>query len=203
MTAQRLLAFLALQGRRVLRTHVAASLWLDSSEARSHGSLRSALWRARHRDCTLVETSASHVWLAPTVSVDVTWIEEMTRQLDAGRWDGEVGWSLSGLGRELLPDWTEDWVLLERERWRQVSLHALENLCRQLVKLERFGSAIQAGLAAVSLEPLRESAQRALIEAHVAEGNRCEAIRQYRLYESLLKRELDLSPSPQLTVLVR
>jgi DNA-binding SARP family transcriptional activator len=114
-----------------------------------------------------------------------------------------VAWSVSGLGRELLPDWTEDWVLLERERWRQVSLHALENLCRHLVKMRRFGAAIQAGLAAVSLEPLRESAQRALIEAHVAEGNRCEAIRQYRQYESLLQRELDLSPSTELAGLVR
>ena len=150
-----------------------------------------------------METNASHVWLAPTVSVDVNWIEQMAGQLDAGRWDGDAGWSLSALGRELLPDWTEDWVLLERERWRQVSLHALENLCRKFVTLQRFGAAIQAGLAAVSLEPLRESAQRALIEAHVAEGNRCEAIRQYRMYESLLKRELDLSPSPQLTLLVR
>lgn len=198
MTAQRVLAFLALQGHRVLRTHVAATLWLDSSEAHSHGSLRSAIWRTRNRGCSLVESTSSHVWLAPEVDVDCRAVEEMSRRLEAGVTDGADGWALRGLTSDLLPDWTEDWVLLERERWRQVALHALESLCRQLVRLGQFGDAIQVGLAAVAAEPLRESAQKALIDAHLAEGNDCEAIRQYSRYESQLRKELDLAPGFEL-----
>jgi DNA-binding SARP family transcriptional activator len=42
---------------------------------------------------------------------------------------------------------------------------------------------------------LRESAHRALIGAHLAEGNRVEAIRQFRLYEALVLDELGVEPS--------
>jgi DNA-binding SARP family transcriptional activator len=202
MTAQRVLAFLALQDRRVLRTHVAATLWLDSSETHSNGSLRSAIWRTRNRGGSLVETSPSHLWLAPDVYVDCRAIEEMATRLEKGKGDGAPDWTVRAVSLDLLPDWTDDWVLLERERWRQVGLHMLESLCRQLVKERRYSAAIQAGLSAVSAEPLRESAQRTLIEAHLAEGNRCEAIRQYRHYEVELKRELDLSPGPELEALI-
>ena len=47
MSAQRVLAFLALHDRPVLRLYVAGSLWLDASEERSYANLRSALWRLR------------------------------------------------------------------------------------------------------------------------------------------------------------
>ena len=57
-------------------------------------------------------------------------------------------------------------------------------------------------MAAVAAEPLRESAQRALIRAHLAEGNRSEALRQYRSYESLLRDELGLEPTSDLKALV-
>ena len=99
---------------------------------------------------------------------------------------------------ELLPDWYDDWVMIERERLRQLRLHALEIVCRRLAAMRLFGPAVDAGLAAVLDEPLRESAQRALIEAHLAEGNRSEAIRQYNSYRERLYTELRLEPSPGL-----
>jgi DNA-binding SARP family transcriptional activator len=68
------------------------------------------------------------------------------------------------------------WLTLERERQRQICLHALE--------------------------PLRESAHRALIKAFLAEGNPGEAIRQYNLFRDILRRELQLDPSPHVTELV-
>lgn len=50
-------------------------------------------------------------------------------------------------------------------------------------------------MLATSAEPLRESAQRALIRAHAAEGNLTEARRSYRAYHDLLGRELGVAPS--------
>jgi SARP family transcriptional regulator, regulator of embCAB operon len=49
---------------------------------------------------------------------------------------------------------------------------------------------------AVGEEPLRESAQRALVRAHLARGNQGEAILQYRRYRQALYSELQVSPSP-------
>src|ERR1051326_2298161 len=46
-SAQRLFAFVALEGRSVSRPPAAATLWPDASEARAYGSLRTALFRLR------------------------------------------------------------------------------------------------------------------------------------------------------------
>ena len=69
--SQRLVAFLALHGRPLLRVYVAGSLWLDSTEDRANASLRTALWRLGRPSCRLVEASTTHVALAPAILVDV------------------------------------------------------------------------------------------------------------------------------------
>jgi DNA-binding SARP family transcriptional activator len=101
-----------------------------------------------------------------------------------------------------LPEFYEDWVLIERERFRQLRLHGLELLCAKLSALGRHNSAIQAGLAAVTSEPLRESAQRVLIEAHIAEGNMSEAVRCFDAFRTELVTHLGIEPSGSLRALV-
>lgn len=66
----------------------------------------------------------------------------------------------------------------------------------------RTASAIDVGLGAVSVDPLRETAQCALIQAHLADGNLSEAVREYRSYARLLRQELGVEPSPKLAALV-
>ncbi len=106
-------------------------------------------------------------------------------------------------GADLLPYWDEDWVLLERERFRQARLHALEHHSERLLGQQRYGEALQAALGALAGEPLRESAHRLLIEVHLAEGNAAEALRQYHQYRELLRSELGIAPSSGLRQLVR
>lgn len=201
MNGQRLVAFLALQGRSLLRSFVAGSLWLDSTDDRASGSLRSALWRL-NRGQRLVEASGELLRLVPAVAVDVdAAVTQAHRLLDPASEEcpspGEVL-----LREDLLPDWYDDWIVLERERFRQLRMHALERLCDRLVAAERFGEAIEAGLAVARTEPLRESAHRTLVRIHLAEGNRGEALAQYRRFRALLKAELGLDPSPKMAALV-
>ena len=61
---------------------------------------------------------------------------------------------------------------------------------------------MEAALLAVAAEPLRESAHRALLQAHIAEGNMGEALRDYGRYRDLLRRELGVAPSPLIERLV-
>lgn len=103
---------------------------------------------------------------------------------------------------DLLPDWDEDWIIFERERLRQLRIHALESLCRKLSVAGHAGRAVDAGLAAVAAEPLRESAQRVLIAAHLHEGNVSEARRQYHHYRELVRDNLGIEPSEALRALV-
>ena len=93
-------------------------------------------------------------------------------------------------------------MLIERERFRQLRLHALEALCERRMAAGRVRHALEAALAAVAAEPLRESAQRTLVRLHLAEGNHAEALRQYHIYRELLNDQLGLEPSTQMQALV-
>ncbi len=202
-SVERVVAFLALHERALQRPFVAGALWPDVPEDRAGASLRSALWRLRRSSEGIVRTPCDHLGLAGGVTVDLhvaTLIAHriLTASPGVDPPEGE-GVILTG---DLLPDWSEDWVLLERERFRQLRLHALERLCDQLAAAGRYGEATEAGLAAVAGEPLRESAHRALIRAYLAEGNRAEAIRQYDRFRTLLHEELGVGPSPFLEELV-
>jgi DNA-binding SARP family transcriptional activator len=104
---------------------------------------------------------------------------------------------------DLLPGWYDDWVIFERERIRQRLLHALEALSRRLVAEGRCADAVEAAISAVSADPLRESANRVLIEAHLAEGNVVEARRVYERYRDTVRGELGVEPGEQLTRLAR
>jgi DNA-binding SARP family transcriptional activator len=103
---------------------------------------------------------------------------------------------------ELLPDWYEEWIVPERDRIHQLRLHALEALCRRFLDAGRFSEAVEAGLVAVSAEPLRESGRRLLIEVYLAEGNVAQAIGQYTTYRTLLLDELGVEPTSEIQELV-
>jgi DNA-binding SARP family transcriptional activator len=92
--------------------------------------------------------------------------------------------------------------MVERERYRQLRLQALERSAVDLAERQQFGRAVAAALAAVASEPLRESAHRALITIHLLQGNQGEALRQYCLYRRLMRDELDLEPSAQMERLI-
>lgn len=205
VSAQRVLAFLALQRRSISRTYVAGILWPDTTQRQASANLRSALWRLRRTDLPLVRTTHSRIATASDVRTDVHHVTERIRRLlDPAPTCDPVELNFEALSSELLPDWTsEEWLVVERERFRQLRLHGLETVSMRLHASGRVGEAIEASVLAVHQEPLRESAHRTLIALHLAEGNRNEALRQYHSYEHLLREELNTRPSQQMTELIR
>jgi DNA-binding SARP family transcriptional activator len=202
-SAQRVVAFLAMHDRSLLRTFVAATCWPDALEERALASLRSALWRLHKLGLTLVNASVDHVWLDPHVEVDHREAVAVAHAILGSSGDLELAeLKLLHLDGALLPDWYDDWTLSERERSLQLRLHALERLSERLVTAGMFAEAVEAALAAVAEEPLRESAHRALIAVYVAEGNTVSAIRQYEVCRRLLADELHVSPSVLMKELV-
>lgn len=200
---RRLVALLALRAKPVRRVSVAGTLWMEVSEERAMACLRSALWRIRSTVPTLVEATRTELGLSSAVRVDVHELASLARDVlnESGSVDRAQA-ALMGAG-DLLPDWDDEWLIPERERFRQLRLHALERLCEQLAAAGRFGVAVEAGLQAIAGDPLRESAHRALIKAHLAEGNVAEATRQFRIYRRLARDELGVEPSSQAKDLVR
>ena len=195
--SKQLLAFVALRRGRVERRHAAGALWPLGGEDRAAGNLRSALWRLRRAGINVLVADKWSLALSADVLVDLHLTEQWaTRLIDGRATGGDLAvapWTADAL--DLLPGCYDDWVLMARERLRQRILHALEALSERLAAAGRFADAIEAALLATGAEPLRESAQRALIKVHIAEGNLTEARRTYRAYHDLVHRELGVAPS--------
>jgi DNA-binding SARP family transcriptional activator len=210
LSVQRLVAFLALGNRPLMRLYVAGTLWLDSSEERSAASLRSALWRLHCQSARalrlpgyrVVESKGSTLRLARGVGVDAHEVASLARRLLERRSDPDSATPTDALAAELLPDWYDDWVVLEREQLRELCVRALEAHAERLISAGTYERAADSAFAAVRSDPLRESAHRLLIRVHLAEGNWGDAVNQYRLYAKLLRKQLGLRPSPQIEALV-
>lgn len=93
--------------------------------------------------------------------------------------------------------------LSEREGFGPVSELRFNGEQEVCVLIHAEAEAIEVGLAAVHNEPLRESAHRAVISVHLAEGNRSEALRHYAYYRQLVNDELGIEPSTRMEMLVR
>ena len=206
--AQRVLAYLALRGRPQTRLTVASMLWIDLTDARATANLRTALWRLGGLRERLIRSHGHSIALSGEIEIDLVTMVRSTRKLIAPRPEHDVTLDdapdihLEDLAGDLLPEWDEDWILFERERLHQMRIHAIEELSRRFCALGRLAEAIDAGLTAVAADPLRATAHRALIEAHLAEGNVAEARRQFDQYRRLLWDSLALEPSSDLCHLV-
>jgi DNA-binding SARP family transcriptional activator len=209
---QRLLAFLGLHQRPIPRTRIAGVLWPGSAGAQASANLRAALTRLPQPvGRSLTSSTATDLGLSEHVDVDVWACDSQIRWLRAPQEQpgpaapepAATDDVLALLDSDVLPSWDDDWILIERERHRQSRLHALEELSNSLRTAGRFAEALQAALAAVAGESLRESAHRRVIEVHLAEHNPGEALRQYEIYRRLLHEELGLGPSDTIRNLVR
>jgi DNA-binding SARP family transcriptional activator len=204
VTAQRVLGYLDLTGARQSRDVVAGRLWQFTSQARAQANLRTALWQLRRTHRDVVQAARDRIWLTDGVAVDYHAMTEQARRLLSGAVDGSelTRVPLDLFQAELLPGWDEDWLLIERERHRQLRMHTLEDLSHRLARAGQFALAVDAAYAAIAIEPLCESAHRTLTEVFLAEGNRTEALRQFRLYRSLLADETGFGPTEEFAALL-
>jgi DNA-binding SARP family transcriptional activator len=200
--AQRVLGYLAVGRVAQPRATVAGALWEEVSQRRAQANLRNAVWRVRQLSDRVLAGGRDVIALDCRVALD---LRDAQRRAQALLRDDDAAADVAGidlLDDDLLPAWDEPWLLIERERQRQLRMHALERLSASLLRSEQYPQAITAALAAVRAEPLRESSQRALIAAHLAEGNISEAMRQLEAYRALLRAELGIAPSPPLESMV-
>jgi DNA-binding SARP family transcriptional activator len=204
LTTQRLVALLAIGGRSS-RSKLAGVLWPDAPEKRAAACLRSGIWRVNREADGLIDANRFTLDLGADVAVDVrTFVRLATDQLrstsstPARDVTGAIGHS-----EDLLPDWDDEWILADRERLRQLRLHLLEEQAERLTRTRSYALALDAALAAVAADPLRESAHRAIMRIHLAEGNASEARRAYQTCRARLLKDLGVEPSEITTRMVR
>lgn len=204
---QRLAALLALRGPQS-RTMIGGMLWPEVPEARARTSVRAAVRDLNLQAPGLLVSSAFDVRLDPAVPIDVhSFLAQARHLLQGGTRPIEIAEALELipggiLGGQLLPGWRDDWVVAEAERLHQLRLHALDALVHQLVQRSSYAVALQVALAAVSIDPLRESTHRTAMQVHLAEGNTVEALRQYERFRTTLRAAMNIEPSRRMLDLV-
>ena len=202
--AQALLAYLALHpGRAPSRDSLGALLWSGTTDEHARHNLRQTLFALRQavaRDPFVVE--GERVGLKESaVEVDVADFERGVARgtCDAlreatGLYRGEL---LDGLRIDEAP--FDDWLASERQRLRELGLNALEKLLAMDLAAGSLERAVETGLRLLALDPLRESAHRALMELYARQGRRTAALRQYQRCAEALRRELGVEPEAATT----
>ena len=192
LPARRILAYLAIRGQPVERALAAAELWPDVPDDLARANLRRTLWQTPND------------WIG-AVGEEI-FLDARTDLSEARRLAGDAleGAPLSLpeialLSSDILPGWHEEWLVATQDAFRLLRVQALEAACRSMAVNGAHALATQAGAAALTAEPLRESAAEALIDAHLAQRNRYEAAQCFRSLAQRLRDELGVGPDPALT----
>lgn len=183
-SGQRLLALLALRGP-CLRSYAAGVLWGDRAEGRALACLRTTIWRLGQRGLQVSTADAAELVEPPGLRIDIRDLPAVvTRWRDAGP-----------IRDDLLPGWYDDWVIMERERLRHALLATVE--ARAVDDLDP-AARLAWALLAVRADPLRESAHRLVLQAHLARGNVAAARRHYDGVRAVFQAEFGVAPSQAL-----
>lgn len=205
-SSKRLLAFLGVRDRTVTRSSVAGTLWPDSSDAHAQASLRTLLSRLDQATRDALRISVLDLSLAEGVEVDLRDSQALAHRLlivDLDSPDTDLTRAaIEALSSDLLPEWYEDWTLLESARWHALRVRALEALAQKLSAAGRWGDAAEAAQHVIAAEPLRESAYAVMIRIQQAQGDPAGARVTFDLYRQLVRSELSIEPSPALEALI-
>jgi DNA-binding SARP family transcriptional activator/streptogramin lyase len=107
------------------------------------------------------------------------------------------------LRQPFMPGDNGTWVHAKRRELAEVRARALVALAESYLRSGKAEAAVRWAEQAVEVELFRESGYRQLMAAHVAAGNRAEALRVYEQCRRLLADELGAYPSPETEAIYR
>ncbi len=201
---QALLAYLALRrGQPQTRDKLAALLWGETPEDQARNSLRQTLFTLRR---ALGEVPDWLVAEGETLAVNpqVVWVDALAFEEAAQAGTPEqlaraaalyTGDLLEGVNlREMA---FEDWLVVERERYRELAYDVLTRLLKHQASTGETEAAILTAGRLLGLDPLQEAVHRMLMRLYVRQGRRGAAQRQYQLCADLVRRELGGEVEPE------
>lgn len=200
-----LLALLTLRANReVSRLWLAGCLWPDSDDAtgrnnlrRSLTDLRAALGPAAER----IESPTANTLLLRIASheADVLAFDRAIREdtIDA------LQRAVTLYRAPLLEGCDEIWAAPEQQPRREAYLQALARLGEKQLMAGAASEALPYLRMALAADPTRESLCGQLMAALASNGDRAAATETYRSLRLILRHEMNVDPSPELTALYR
>jgi DNA-binding SARP family transcriptional activator len=200
LAGQRVLAMLALSDTGISRATLAGTLWPNKSQTRAAANLRCVLWRLPEEIRATLDGNGARLRLDSHWSVDLVEARRIAAELRGSY--GHDPKIVDHFRSDLLPHWAEEWLLIERERFHQLRIHALELLADRQLKAGEPALAAETALLAICAEPLRESSMSVLLQSEIALDNRAAAVEHYRRFATLLCNTLGVQPSSRLRAVV-
>lgn len=208
-----LLAFLAVERRPQSRETLATLLWGGLPDADTRNNLRQTLTNLRKLVGPYLridrETVAFHpagiCWVDVEAFLDSLNADEgLAPDAQGERWRAAsalyVGDFLAGFLVRDAPEF-EEWVLLQRARYRELVLHTLHALTEHLTARGEYSRAVETAVRLLALDPWREEAHRQLMRLRARTGQRSAALAQYAICRQVLAQELGVEPSAETTAL--
>jgi len=197
-------------GQPVSRAALTDLLWDDVAPGQARDSFRHALADIRKAlgpdTERILRTDGDTIALEPGAArVDVADFERLLRdgspaalEAAAARYTGDLldGFDVSASG-------FETWVRHERERLRRLAGGALQSLLTHYTAAGEPARAVDAASRLLALDPLDESAHRALMRLYASQGQRAFALRQYQACVATLEQEVHAEPEPATKALYR
>lgn len=195
-------------GKESRREYLAELFWRASSAERQRSAFSSAIWRIK-RQLESVDGLSLHcdgpvVSLAidDSTTVDVWELSRAVHSVSPGAGMSEeaakrLHAALNACDAPFMDGVTADWVLTERERLFNIQIRGMIVLMHWLAGQRRYEDALEIGRRLLTADPGRESAQCEVMWLYVLNGQRAQAICQYRQFRAWLKQELDIEPMPE------
>src|SRR6266550_3663825 len=196
-----LLAILGLAGRQGLsRERIEAYLWPESSGARAQHALDQTVYAIRHAlGSDVIITTARELRLNPElVRVDVWEFEQAIR---ASQWTAAVGHYKGPLldgfhfadSHEL-----DSWIESNRSRLRLEYQKAIEFLANSSAEAGDHSQSVTWWRRLANSDPLSAGATKKLMLALAAAGDRAGAVQYARVYQELVRQELEMEPDAEI-----
>ena len=200
-----LLALLAVAaGDRLTRAQLAEMLWPDKPQQAGRTNLRKTLSRVRKAlseaavepieddgkglriDPGLVEVDALHFESCLEAATPQSLLQAANQYrgpfLQGFRYCGEA---------------FEDWMSARRQYFHERALFGLRRLSDHYCTVGAVDQAIHITLQLLDLDPLDEATHRMLIRLYLSQDRVGAACMQYRRCREILRKELDIAPSPE------
>src|SRR6266571_1164908 len=196
-----LLAILGLGGKPGLsRDRIEAYLWPESSGARAQHALDQTVYAIRHTlGSDVILSTGRELRLNPDlIQVDVWDFEQATR---AGQWTVAVGHYTGPLldgfhfadSHEL-----DSWIDTNRTRLRLEYQKAIEFLANSSAEAGDHSQSVTWWRRLANSDPLSAGATQKLMLALAAAGDRAGAVKHARLYQELVRQELEMEPDSEI-----
>lgn len=215
-----LFAYLAVEhGRAVPRDELAEALWGDGppptweKALTVHVSKLRALLTDAGIDGGKSLTSASGCYrldLPEGSSVDILAAGAAVRHAEKAFAEGNFDAAKAAaapaeslLSKPFLPGEDGSWVDDRRHELTDLHGRSVSVLAGACLRADDLVEAIHWAEQSIALTPFRETGYRRLMEAHIATGNRAEALRVYERCRHLLAEELGTYPSPETDAIFR